>query len=121
MFYLWQGLWFFYCSLIYYSSSIPDSSETEVFIHIDKILHFLAYAILAILTLLAFRKWPGGFFRRYYFILAMLFCVVYGASDEWHQGFVAGREQDIVDWAVDVVGIGIVGLVYRIRYKKPSS
>ena len=121
MFYLWQGLWVFCCSLIYYSSSISDFPEVDTFVPPDKIMHLLVYAILAILTLLAFHKWSGGFIKRYCFILAMLFCVAYGISDEWHQSFVAGREPDIVDLAFDVVGIGIVGLVYRIYYKKPSS
>lgn len=32
----------------------------------------------------------------------------YGATDEWHQGFVRGRSPDVADWVADATGV-IVG------------
>jgi VanZ family protein len=31
--------------------------------------------------------------------------VLYGASDEWHQMFVAGRDPSVGDWVADTVGV----------------
>jgi len=49
------------------------------------------------------------------FVFALIFCLLYAASDEWHQKFVAGRESSVVDWVVDGVGglIGILGYYLR--------
>ncbi len=40
--------------------------------------------------------------------------IVYGALDEWHQGFVPGRTPSVLDWLADVTGVVIgygVGLL----------
>ena len=33
--------------------------------------------------------------------------MLYGASDEWHQGFVRGRSPDVADWLADVMGVAV--------------
>ena len=30
---------------------------------------------------------------------------LYGASDEWHQSFVAGRDAALLDWVADLSGV----------------
>jgi VanZ family protein len=65
------------------------------------IAHFLEYATLATLwywaltPVLGPRAVPG----------AAAISLLYAASDEYHQGFVPGRESDPLDVAVDAAGI----------------
>lgn len=118
---LWQGLWVVYCTLIYYLSSLSNPPDIYTFPLSDKIKHVLEYLLLAILTFLAFHKLPGEFFRRYYYILAILFCIIYGASDELHQGFVANRDSNVMDWFADVIGMSIGGVLYWLYNKKRKA
>ena len=52
---------------------------------------------------------------------------LYGATDEWHQGFVRGRSPDWGDWFADVAGVtlGYVGmlllLAWLARRKQPRA
>ena len=32
---------------------------------------------------------------------------LYGATDEWHQGFVSERSPDLGDWVADVAGVTV--------------
>ncbi len=92
----------FYCSLIFWLSSQSALPTPMLFSHQDKIYHMGAYFIMGILA------WH--FFKDYLkkpntlFITSLCFCSLYGASDEWHQSFVAGREADILDWLADTLG-----------------
>lgn len=36
--------------------------------------------------------------------MVILFCSLYGISDEWHQSFVVGRSSDVLDWLADTSG-----------------
>lgn len=46
-------------------------------------------------------------------IVSVLFCALYGLSDEWHQSFVEGRDADIYDWFADMLGAVLLVLVVR--------
>ncbi|HEX7238957.1 MAG TPA: VanZ family protein [Longimicrobiaceae bacterium] len=65
----------------------------------DKVLHFLAYALLGFL--LARGASGSGLGARWPVALGWL----YGASDEVHQHFVPGRSADPADWAADALGV----------------
>ena len=56
--------------------------------------------------------------RRQIFYLAVLFCFAYGITDEYHQGFIAGREVSYWDLAFDVVGGMFGAMIYFIFSKK---
>jgi len=62
--------------------------------------HMAAYAVLALLNLRAFRlsgaKRPA--------LCAFLLAAAYACTDEFHQGFVAGRGPSIADAAIDAAG-----------------
>ena len=45
---------------------------------------------------------------------AALTLVAFAALDEWHQAFVPGRSSSIMDFALDMMGIGAVLLFYRL-------
>jgi len=39
--------------------------------------------------------------------------VLYGATDEWHQLFVEGREVDALDWLADCLGATLALEFYK--------
>jgi VanZ family protein len=76
----------------------------------DKLLHGLAYFALAIV---AFRAVAGGLparVTRRLGVAALMITIGYGATDELHQMFVAGRTADVFDLVADAAG-GAVGLI----------
>lgn len=70
---------------------------------LDKIVHFGVYAVLGALVV---RALAGGRLAPEWrhVGLAVLVSTLYGASDEWHQGFVPGRTPDLMDVAADALG-----------------
>jgi hypothetical protein len=83
--------------------------------HADKVAHGSVYAALGAACLHGLS--PGGRPRMAAAALALACCLVYGASDEWHQSFVAGRSPDALDWVADgaggLVGIGVLAALRR--------
>ncbi|HHB76440.1 MAG TPA: VanZ family protein, partial [Desulfobulbus sp.] len=45
-------------------------------------------------------------------ISVVIFCLLYGVSDEWHQSFVPGRTPDILDIAADTFGAAVMVLLW---------
>lgn len=97
---------------IFYQSHQPGNSFSLPEIdHVDKLLHSLVYAVLALAFLFALppqwrrqRPWLAGW-------VTVLFCLLYGISDEVHQAFIPGRHAGIDDLAADVAGdlLAVVG------------
>ncbi len=89
---------------IFTFSSMP-ASEIPSFDWADLIVkkgaHMLGYALLALAYLRAcdddFRKWK----------LIWLLAILYAASDEFHQSFVAGRGASAIDVGIDAIGAGL--------------
>ena len=83
------------------------------------LVHIGAYAILGALV-----YWSVMGLGRFEWrlVVVVVFCVVYGASDELHQGFVTGRDGSVFDVALDGLGslLTIVGLVV-IKMRRGSS
>jgi VanZ family protein len=73
----------------------------------DKLAHFCAYGLLASLVLRAF---GGGGWRGA--VAAVLIASAYGASDEWHQSFVPGRNSELADWVADTAGAALAVALY---------
>ena len=67
--------------------------------------HFIGYAILGVLLVraLALGTWRGVGAKAV--LLAIVIGAVYGASDEFHQSFVAGRSPTVDDWIADLLGV----------------
>jgi VanZ family protein len=67
----------------------------------DKVAHVCLYAVLG-----AALAWGGRrTWKRSPHVLLLLLGSLYGASDEWHQSFVPGRDSSPWDWAADNVGV----------------
>lgn len=89
--------------IIFAASSVPNLTALPGDIS-DHTGHFAGYALLAALVLraLAAASWAGVTAGAA--VGAVLLSAAYGASDEWHQGFVAGRSPAIDDWIADLLG-----------------
>jgi len=118
--YIWTVSLLIYCGLIYYLSdqsqwiiSVPDLFNMQ-----DKIIHALAYAVMALLFWLAGKGWMdywGIRQSRLLALLCVLFCAFYGLSDEWHQSFIIGRDASFFDWLADVAGALLLTMVLQKR------
>lgn len=78
---------------------VSDSSLAE---WIGQVMHFVEYAILALLLSRAMQaSFPG---KARIAGLTILFTMLFALSDEVHQLFVPGRAFQIVDLIIDLVG-----------------
>jgi VanZ family protein len=105
----------------YYSGALLTWKEPYILIEFffRKSAHVTEYAIL---TLLWVSTLYLTVFKKYRLIISAFMVVIYAASDEWHQSFIAGRTGHPIDVAVDSLGMLIVmlllhGLDWRNRKK----
>jgi VanZ family protein len=115
-----------YCILIFVQSSYPSPPQLPRFEFSDKLLHLAGYGLLAFLFCRAFNsseRWRNR--RVVLFMLAVVATTVYGASDEWHQSFVAGRSCELADAVADFAG-SVIGSAcflhwrhWRLKYRTP--
>jgi VanZ family protein len=80
-----------------------------------RIAHLIAFGLLGLLARWAFDGLPRAW------LLAVAFVSVFGAVDEWHQGFTSGRRAALDDWAVDTASAALAlyvwGRVRRLRWR----
>ena len=102
-----------YCMLIFALSSFPSVEQLPEFKASDKLLHIIAYGILAALFCRAFSstdRWRNR--RGIIFLFSVALTTAYGLSDEWHQSFVAGRNAEAADVVADFIGSLIGSRLY---------
>jgi VanZ family protein len=97
------GLVFIYMAVLFVFSSIPNPPALPRS-GSDKLIHATLYAGLGLVTLraLAQGRWHDVAFTHS--IGALLIAIAYGAFDEFHQSFVAGRRSSLDDLAADALG-----------------
>jgi VanZ family protein len=89
--------------------------------YFDKLLHFVAYALLAALFLRAFKTSRIKNKVKFMLILSVLLSSLYGISDEIHQYFIPYRDADLMDVLADTLG-GIMGVyIYQALAGKFSA
>jgi VanZ family protein len=107
-----------YSAVILGVSSIPDLKSPEVNLFpSDKVIHFLEYAVFALLTLRSTLRWHRALSWRPAILTALVILAVFAAVDEVVQGFVPGRHTDLLDFGADLTGgFLVLGLSYwRLR------
>ena len=113
---LWLPV-FLWASVIFFFSSLPQQTTSQVFIIdfvIKKIAHLSEYAILYALLYRSTQK---------KLILSFILTIIYAATDEIHQSFVPGRTAKLYD----VVGFDLAGasiaafLLWKLKPPHPGK
>jgi VanZ family protein len=100
----------FYWILLFTATTLPGKDLPDLGFS-DKIQHFSAFFVLAVLLNLALI-----YQRKFYFlfknasIATIIITLSYGAFDEIHQLYISGRYADIRDWLADSSGV-IIGIL----------
>lgn len=97
---------------IFILSSQSLQGFTPPFVHFDKLVHAVEYGILCLLLYRALIEAEDDRWSKRAVMLSILFCIIYGLSDEIHQMFVPMRTADAADLMADSIGAGLshVGL-----------
>jgi VanZ family protein len=109
--------------MIFYLSSAPTLPMPATFPFFDKVAHFLFFGGLGAIVAMGLRKAPREYSGAARVIVPIVFCLLYGLSDEIHQLFVPERMFDFADVAADVLGATVsAGLILRIfRGQGPTA
>jgi len=89
--------------LLFGAQDIGKINDVPHWFH--KVEHFVYYGIMALL-------FAHGMGRRW-FGLALVFVMLVGALDEWHQVYVPGRNASVWDWATDALAAMTAVYLYR--------
>ena len=107
---------------IFFMSNQPGSSLSLPPIQgVDKLLHAMAYAVLAASVIYAFPSWIDRPVGPLAGIGVVLFCLLYGISDEFHQTFIPARTATLGDLIADTTGAFIWVLVARHRKSRSGE
>lgn len=99
---------------IFMMSARPSVPVPPLFDGQDKFMHVGVYAVLGFLWARAWLPQGKPFLWRHVAGVTLL-CAIYGATDEFHQMYVPGRDVSLMDWMADGVG-GLLGaIVHRQR------
>ncbi len=104
-------------ALIFAGSSVPAEiiTATPQRVPIDKVAHFGEYSVLAFLLVgVARRRTRGQRITPLLLACCIAFATAYGASDEFHQRFVRGRDAALDDLAADAIGSTAGALVAAV-------
>ncbi len=120
--FLWMALIFVMSSQP--KASMPHNPNNILDWLIKKSAHLLEYGILALLVWRAISGSAGTAIKRSQIWLIPLICVLYAATDEYHQSFVDGRSSKVLDVFIDGLGVSLaligMSLILRWRAKRPS-
>jgi len=114
-------LWFpviLYSGGIFYISSIPNVRTPLPEIRFDLILHILVYTPFGFLVARGIFGSQSSVSWKMLLFLTFLISFLYGASDEYHQFFVVGRDSEIIDLLADTIGGLIGGTIFLLRINK---
>ena len=116
----------FYClPILVYLALILGLSSMSSFpirlspgLHLDKLIHFFEYAILAFLVARAIAAMPRIERGWSIWIVSSLVVLAVGCADECYQSIVPNRSSELLDLLADGIG-GMVGsglyLIFRLR------
>lgn len=79
---------------------------------IDKIAHMAVYGLLAATLIRAFSYRPRQAWSGRVVTMTIVWCLLYGITDEFHQSFIPGRSVSGLDVLADTAGALLVGTVW---------
>ena len=106
----WHFLFIFYVIFIAILSLTPADSRSLPVDHVDKVGHFLAYTLMAILALVSFKSGNGR-------IMAVSLTFIIAFLLEWGQIFVPGRVASLTDGITNILGL-VTGILLFWFHKR---
>ncbi len=106
--------------IFYLSSQSLDFIGEGPFPQWDKVAHATEYGLFCFLILRALGGTFSNILKLTIAISAVLIAVAYGASDEFHQSFVPGRDSDIFDVMADGGGASLVSAIWFFLNRKKA-
>ena len=100
---LWVGIIVF---LSHQPGSDSDSVSSQWLSDIKNLMHFPVFGLLALWIWLGTRDWFNSNITA--IISVLVFILVFGALDEWHQSFIPGRYATVSDVLNDFIGALVV-------------
>ena len=111
---IWGSL-AFYCLLVFIASAM-SSVPSELNRLPDYVLHAIEYFLMGLLAHIAFRQRPLSYGPIMAGLMAVIFCLAFAATDEFHQYFVKGRDASFRDIGADVVGAALAqAIIFTFR------
>ena len=105
-----------YCLAIFVQSSFPGAERMPDVRLFDKLLHFMAYALLGILFYRAYDTLTLKDNHKLLIFISIASATLYGISDEIHQYFVPSRYAEMADVVANTIG-SICGVYLYHRWK----
>lgn len=103
---------------IFFLSHQPgDSLSLPEIPGMDKVAHMAAYGFLAATLLVAFSDEQKQTKPKRVLWFTVLFSVLYGISDEFHQSFIPGRSSSFFDVLADCAGATLTAALW-FRWRK---
>lgn len=94
-----------YAGLILGVSSISNLKSPQIrFLAVDKVAHFLEYAIFAFLTFRSMNQLSNWTRLRTPFLISLLILAIFAVIDESLQSLIPGRNPDVIDYLSDLSG-----------------
>ncbi len=107
--------------IIFFLSSQPGTSiDLPDIANLDKALHAIAYGALGLTVLFALpeKKYKANPLRVSLWVI--VFCLLFGISDEFHQSFVPNRFPSVSDLVADTLG-GVMAVLIWFKIKTRTS
>lgn len=119
-FMVYQGPAILIAIVIFIFSSLPSPPDIKLSVtNEDLVKHAIAYMVFGFFIARAlFFQHPLVGLRKQYIIFAIIFGILYGISDEFHQLFVPGRSSEVRDALADTVGVIIGTLLFHLNRKR---
>lgn len=109
-----------WAALIFTLSSFPNPPGPRVTEPRAILAHVVMYAVLGYLAARAIAAWRGRF-ERWHALIAWLFAVAYGISDEFHQSFVPNRHATALDVLADAAGAALGVIAARVAWQRLTA
>lgn len=119
---IWQIALALFWAALFTATHIPLAPSAPVTIPWgDKLVHFVAYAVLAILFATTWQV-SAGRLTLSHLRWAWIVLALYGAIDEWTQSL-AGRNTSLADWLCDATGalVGIAAFAFIMNWKGQTT
>jgi len=108
-----------YAALIIVLSSIPILGKPPIDIwKFDKMIHFVEYAIFAILVFRSISNISPKLNAGHTIVLSLILVGMFAFVDEYYQSYIPGRHSDPFDWLFDFLGAALIILYMQYRKKK---